>query len=140
MKAVVYYISLPFIYLVSVLPFPVLYGFSSFVYVVLYHLTGYRKKIIIQNLKNSFPQKTDKEIRYLARKFYRYFCDLFLETFKTLTISRKNMLRHCTMTPEALAVFTKYAAENNLNTQEAIERGMKNKDAEFREAGSSIYL
>ncbi len=112
MPAILYYFSLPFIYLLALLPFPLLYLFSDFVYVLLYHVLGYRRKIVRQNLVNSFPLKTENQIREIEKRFYRYFCDLFLETFKTLTISRKNMVKHCRFEPEALAIFEQLAAEN----------------------------
>lgn len=112
LSAIFYYLCLPFIYLLSILPFPVLYSFSDFVYFILYRLLGYRRKIVRQNLVRSFPEKTEKEIREIERGFYRYFCDLFLETFKTLTISKENMVKHCEFVPETLAVFSKLAEEN----------------------------
>jgi KDO2-lipid IV(A) lauroyltransferase len=60
----------------------------------------------------SFPEKQEKEIREIEKRFYRYFCDLFLETFKTLTISKENMVKHCEFVPETLAIFNKLAEEN----------------------------
>src|SRR6186713_2002635 len=101
MQALLYYIQLPFLYLLSILPFPLLYLFSDFVYFLLYYVAGYRKGIVKQNLQRSFPHKSEKEIHALRKAFYHYFCDLFLETFKTLTISKKAMLKHCYMTPGA---------------------------------------
>jgi len=112
LQALFYYISLPFIYLLALLPFPVLYLFSDLVFFLLYHLLQYRRKIVSQNLINSFPEKNEQEIRQIEKLFYRYFCDLFLETFKTLTISRDNMIRHCRFEPETLAIFTRLAEEN----------------------------
>jgi KDO2-lipid IV(A) lauroyltransferase len=87
MAAVVYYLSLPLIYLVSWLPFPLLYLLSDFMYLLIYRVIGYRKEVVFTNLKNSFPEKTASELLEIQRKFYRYFCDLILETLKTLTIS-----------------------------------------------------
>ena len=112
MSAVAYYIALPFIYLLSLLPFRVLYFVSDLVYLLLYRIAGYRKKVVQTNLRNAFPGKTEAEIDLLTRKFYHYLCDLFLETFKTLTISPANMLRHCKFSPEAEAIFARLAAEN----------------------------
>ena len=111
MQALLYYIQLPFLYLLSILPFPVLYLFSDFVYVILFHIVGYRKGVVLQNLKRSFPGKSEKEILHLRKKFFRYFCDLFLETFKTLTISRESMLQHCTMNADAKKLFDRLNEE-----------------------------
>jgi KDO2-lipid IV(A) lauroyltransferase len=102
---------LPFIYLISVLPFPILYFASYIVYVIIYYFVGYRKDVVYQNLKLSFPEKTSEEISKLAKDFYRYFCDLLLETFKTLTISKNSMLRHCSIDEKSLALLNKLASE-----------------------------
>lgn len=93
MAAVGYYIALPFIYLISMMPFWMLYGFSNFIYFLIYHVIGYRKKVVYQNLKNSFPEKSEKELIAIQKKFYRFFCDLILETLKMLTMSRKTVLK-----------------------------------------------
>lgn len=112
MAAIAYYLVLPFIYLLSLLPFPVLYLVSDFVYLVLYRLFGYRKSVVLTNLRNSFPDKSEKEIRKICNAYYHFMCDLFLETFKTLTIGRKNMLQHCSLTDEAKALLDRLANEN----------------------------
>jgi len=81
-------------------------------YVFLYHIMGYRKKVVITNLKNSFPEKTEEEINTICKQYYSYLCDLFLETFKTLTISKKSMLKHCYFHPDAQKLFDRLADEN----------------------------
>lgn len=107
-----YYIALPFIYLLSLLPFRGLYLLSDGFYLLLYHVIGYRKKVVFTNLRNAFPDKSEAEIKAIQKRFYRYFCDLFLETFKTLTISPATMLKHCSMDPAAEALFNGFATEN----------------------------
>lgn len=111
MTLILYYLVLPVIYLISLLPFRVLYLLSDGVYVLLYHVIGYRKKVVLDNLRNSFPEKSEQEILQICREFYHYFCDLFLETFKTLTISKEKMLQHCSFHPDTIALFEKMAAE-----------------------------
>ena len=112
LSAIIYYLLLPFIYLISILPFRILYLVSDALYLVLYYLVGYRKKVVATNLKNAFPGKSEAEIRSLQEKVFRFFCDLSLETFKTLTISRHQMLKHCSIDPEATLLFDKMAREN----------------------------
>lgn len=107
-----YYIVLPFIYLISLLPFPLFYGVCDVMFLLLYYVIGYRKKVVLQNLQNAFPDKSPQEIEKIRRRFYRYFCDLLLETFKTLTISRAAAIRRCKLTAEAQALFDRYATEN----------------------------
>lgn len=76
---------------ISLLPFPLLYGLSDFLYYVIYYGFGYRKKVVFQNLSNSFPEKTKGEHIEIAKKFYRHFCDLTLESLKVFTISEKEV-------------------------------------------------
>ena len=65
----------------------------------------------MENLRNSFPEKSEQEIKKICKEFYSYLCDLFLETFKTLTIGKEPMLRHCTIDPKAKELFDKLAEE-----------------------------
>lgn len=71
-----------------------MYVVSDGLYTIIYHLFGYRKKVVFTNLRNSFPEKSEVEIEAIAKKFYKYFCDLVLETIKTLTISPKTVKKH----------------------------------------------
>lgn len=75
------------IYAFSLLPFKILYGFSWLIYIVLNYFIGYRRKVIYQNLKNSFPEKSEKEIKSIQKKFYKNFSDYLVETLKSLSIS-----------------------------------------------------
>lgn len=112
MQALIYYLTLPLIYLLSLLPFFLVYGVSDFGYFLLYHVIGYRKKIVYENLRNAFPEKSDREIRKLRRRYYRYLCDLFIESLQTLTIRPSVMLKRCKIRPEAAALFERLYAEN----------------------------
>ena len=82
-----------FIIPISLLPFPVLYGLSNILYYLFYHVIGYRKEIVLTNLRNSLPEKSDAQREEIARKFYRHFCDLLLESLKAFTISEKEVLK-----------------------------------------------
>ena len=73
------------LYLVSLLPLPVLYLFSDLVWAVLYYGIGYRKSVVRYNLSVAFPHKTEKEKEQIARKFYRNFTDSFIESVKALS-------------------------------------------------------
>ncbi|MBU2904579.1 lysophospholipid acyltransferase family protein [Arenibacter algicola] len=79
---------LPF-YAISLLPMWALYRVSDLMYFLVYHVVGYRKKVVFNNLRNSFPSKNDDEIKQIAKDFYRHFCDIVLESFKRLTIGEK---------------------------------------------------
>jgi KDO2-lipid IV(A) lauroyltransferase len=92
------------------MPLRILYGVSDVFYVLLFYIFGYRKKVVLNNLRSSFPYKTEQELLVLRKKSYRYFCDLFVETFKTLTISKKAMIRHCSIEEQSLALLHKLAS------------------------------
>ena len=57
----------------------------------MYHVFGYRKKVVFENLRKSFPLKTDKEIQAISKSFYLHFSELIFEIIKVLTISKKEL-------------------------------------------------
>lgn len=81
-------------YAISLLPYRVLYGFSDFLYLILYKVVGYRKKVVRKNLASSFPEKDEKELRRIEKGFYHWLCDYFVETVKLLSVSDETLLRH----------------------------------------------
>jgi len=72
---------------------------------LIYHVVGYRKKVVYENLKNSFPEKTHQELKTIEKQFFKYLCDLILETLKTLTISKQEAIKRCGYTPKTLEIF-----------------------------------
>ncbi|RLD67337.1 MAG: hypothetical protein DRI84_02710 [Bacteroidetes bacterium] len=83
------YILLGFIYLTSLLPHWILYAISDFNFFIIYHLIGYRKKVVYENLKNSFPEKSHEELKSIEKKFFRHLTDVIMETVKEFTLSEK---------------------------------------------------
>lgn len=79
---------------ISRLPFRVLYVISDVMYFFLYRMIGYRKKIVRKNLRSSFPEKSDEELKEIERNFYKWLCDYFVETLKLLTITPEEMKEH----------------------------------------------
>lgn len=88
-----YYILYAFLYLLSLLPMAVLYILSDTVYLLLYHVVGYRKEVVMGNLQIAFSEKTDGERKEIARRFYRNFVDNFIETLKLLSASKKFIMQ-----------------------------------------------
>ena len=82
-----YFIIIP----LSWLPYWVLYRISDGLYYLIYYLVGFRKKVVFQNLTNSFPDKPSSEIKQLAKKFYRHFCELIVESVKLFSISEEEL-------------------------------------------------
>jgi len=98
MQRLIYIITVPFLLLISWMPFWLLYAFSNILYYLLYHLAGYRKKVVRKNIKLSGIAKTNNEALAIERKFYRYLCDLFLEMIKVRGMSKKTMMRRFKIT------------------------------------------
>ena len=98
MQAIAFYLFYGMNWLVTLLPLPVLYILSDFLYLLLYYFPKYRRKVVTTNLKNAFPEKTEKELKYIEKKFYRHLADLFIETFKLTHMSKAQIMRRCTIT------------------------------------------
>lgn len=93
----------PLLWLISILPFRIFYWFSDFIYLIVYYIIGYRKKVVKSNLELAFPEKSNQEIQDIQKKFYHHFCDMFLEMIKTMSISDKELKkRFVVKNPEEL--------------------------------------
>lgn len=75
-----YYVLRILSWLIYKMPWRVRYFLSDVFYVIIYYIVGYRRKVVNLNLANSFPEKTQKERKHIAKKFYRHICDSFIET------------------------------------------------------------
>lgn len=73
------------------LPFWVLWGLADIFYVFIYYIIRYRRKVVFQNLKNSFPEKSQDEIRKIAKKYYHHLSDIGLETIKFSRMTEKQI-------------------------------------------------
>ncbi|WP_456424026.1 lysophospholipid acyltransferase family protein [Lutibacter sp.] len=102
MNLLVYILVYPLIWLLSILPFRVLYFISDCFYLLIYYIIGYRKKVVFNNLKLAFPQKKSKEIIEIQKKFYHHFVDVFIEMIKSFTISKEEVYKRYKYTNVAL--------------------------------------
>lgn len=75
------------------LPLRLSYGLGQVLYVIIYHLAGYRKKVVRHNLQMAFPERTEGERLQIERRFYHFFADYIIETIKLLHISDEEMHR-----------------------------------------------
>ena len=91
-----YYIIYPLLYLLSLLPWFVLYLLSDGIYVLIYYVFGYRKDVVMKNLLIAFPEKTEEERVRIAKEFYHNFTDTFIETIKLLSVSDKEFNKRYT--------------------------------------------
>ena len=91
MQRLVYILVYPIIWFLSILPMAVLYFVSDLVFILIYHVIGYRKKVVKENLNLVFPEKSDKEIKSITRKFYHHLCDMVVESIKSMSISETEL-------------------------------------------------
>jgi len=91
MTIIFYYIAFGFSWLVALIPLKVLYLFSDILFPFTYYIFRYRKKIAFENLRNSFPEKPEDEIRQIAKKFYHHLNDLLFESVKMIHLSPKQL-------------------------------------------------
>lgn len=80
------------LWLISKLPFWMLYSISNILFVFIYYVIGYRKKVVFKNLRNSFPEKSEEEIQKIGKEFYKYLPDLIVEAIKMLSITEKQVI------------------------------------------------
>lgn len=93
MNLLIYILTFPFIWCLSILPFRVLYIISDFIYFVLFYIIGYRKKVVLNNLQLAFPEKPLNELLEIRKKFYQHFIDVFIEMIKTFTVSKEEIYK-----------------------------------------------
>ena len=96
MNFIVFAIAYPLIWVLSRLPMRILYIKSDFIYLFMFYIIGYRKKVVLENLKLSFPEKSDAELRTISKKFFKHFIDLIMESVKAFSISKKQISKRYT--------------------------------------------
>jgi KDO2-lipid IV(A) lauroyltransferase len=91
MQLLVFILAYPALWVISRLPYRLFYLFSDFVFFFVYHIVGYRKKVVRDNLKLVFPEKPEKEILRIRKDFFKHMCDMFLEMVKTMGLSKDDI-------------------------------------------------
>jgi Kdo2-lipid IVA lauroyltransferase/acyltransferase len=86
-----FYFLSAFSYLISLLPDRLRNGLAALMYFKIYHLVGYRRKIVRENLKAAFPEKSTEERLKIEQRFYKHFCRLLLEINAGQSISEKKI-------------------------------------------------
>ena len=97
-----YYLFYGFLYLVSLLPMRVLYFISDALYGLVYYILGYRRKVVMSNLTAAFPDKTEAELKKIAKKFYHNFIDSFIEVIKLVSADDAFLQKRFTVDVSAL--------------------------------------
>lgn len=83
-------------YLISLMPFRILYLLSDMLFYIVYHGIKYRRDVVRKNLKECFPEKTKEELRGIERRFYHWFCDYIFETIKLFSMRESSAKKHIT--------------------------------------------
>lgn len=108
MNFLVFWITYPIIWLLSILPMRLLYILSDFLFFIIYSVFGYRKKVILENITYAFPEKSEKQRLIILKKFYKHFTDIIVESIKAFTITEKFILkRYKFNNPELVNQFLK---------------------------------
>ena len=97
-----YYLVFALFYLLSLLPWRVIYILSDGFYFLTYYVFGYRRKIVRNNLTIAFPEKTEAEIITIEKEFYKSFCDNFIEIIKFVSISKEEIAKRFKGEPEKI--------------------------------------
>lgn len=97
MQLLIFLLAYPLIWLISILPNRLLYAFSDFVFFLVFHVFGYRKKVVKDNLKLVFPTKSQEEILRIQKTFFKHMCDMFLEMVKTMSLSKEDVKKRYTI-------------------------------------------
>ena len=93
-QRIAYGLAFGLVYGISLLPFWLLYLFADLIYLLTYYIISYRKAIVRKNLRESFPEKDERDLRQIERQFYRWFGEYIVETLKLFSISKESMSRH----------------------------------------------
>ena len=96
MNLVVFVLVYPFIWLISRLPMGVLHLISHGFYLLNEYIIGYRKAVVLENLKLAFPERKEKELIQIRKQFFKHLVDFFIESIKTFTISEKEIRKRMT--------------------------------------------
>ncbi len=93
MDYLTYLVFRAFIFLFRFIPFRLLFGFADLLFYVFYYLVGYRKKVVYENLRHSFPGKSEMEISRIAKGFYHHFADMLIESLKAFTMKEQAVVK-----------------------------------------------
>lgn len=74
-----------------------MYLLADIVYVIVYYLVGYRRKVTRDNIAASFPEKDERERRRIERRYYRHLADIAVEFVHNLFATPPSIKRRYRM-------------------------------------------
>ena len=110
MQGLVYFVVFPVLWAISKLPFRILYILSDALYLVIYYVVRYRRRVVRENLELVFPEKSPDERKSIEKAFYSHMCDMFLEMIKTLGIREEELKKRFVFTN--LETFRQFENQN----------------------------
>lgn len=81
----------------SHIPLPFLYGIATLLYGVSYHLLGYRKKVVRENLAHAFPEYDEAKRRQIEKHFYQNLSNWVVEIIKSPGFSASALQKRCSV-------------------------------------------
>jgi len=79
--------------MLSAVPLPLLYAFSSLVGWLAWKVVPYRKELVHTHLKLAFPEMDEKALQNVMRRYYAGFADMFVEIVKSASMSPEEIRR-----------------------------------------------
>lgn len=110
MQLLIYVIVYPFLWVISKLPFKLIYLLSDAVYILVYNIFAYRKKVVLSNLELAFPNYSKSQQEAIAKKFYKHLCDMIFEAIKSISISKEEAQKRFQL--ENLSIFSDLEKKN----------------------------
>jgi KDO2-lipid IV(A) lauroyltransferase len=132
-----------FVFLIGITPFWVLHAKARFMAFMLYHVVGYRKKVVVGNLKKCFPEKDKKEIQRIAKAFYLHLADITVETLKGFYMTEKQVReRWKVLNPEVIEKYYSQGKDviNLASHYGNWEWGILALDMQVKHQAVSIYM
>ena len=85
------------LWVLALLPFWALYLLGDILFFPLFYIVKYRRKLVFENMRASFPDLSDREVKRMEKKFYRHLCDYAVETVKLLHVSDRSVRKRFEM-------------------------------------------
>ncbi|RHJ90280.1 lysophospholipid acyltransferase family protein [Parabacteroides bouchesdurhonensis] len=103
LTSLLYIIIYILVRIIAIFPLCILYILADLLYIIIYKVVKYRLKVVRQNIRNSFPEKSEKELLQIEKDFYHHFADYIIETIKLADIPLEELQRRaCVRNPEVV--------------------------------------
>jgi len=77
---------------------PIVHGLAWLLYIFLFYIVRFRRKIADENIRNSFPDLNRSQQRALVKQHYRNFSQVSLEIFKSIKMQPSSMAKQVSFT------------------------------------------